>query len=86
MGIFDIPPASGPDAEDGARRVRQILSRLVDQTDAGLARIRGLAETHTIGAIQTELGADSAALTAVYNNMKAMLEDASVGRTVPPIT
>ena len=82
MSIFNVPSAPGPDVADGARQIRQILLRLVNQTDNGLSRIREIVNTHTRTALATELGADAPALLTVYNNLKDMLEDASVGRTI----
>ena len=82
MGIFDIPAATGPTAEDAARQTRQILLRLVNQSDQGLSRIRDLVNTHTRAAIATELGGDAAALATVYTALKDMLEDVAIGRTV----
>ena len=82
MAIFDIPAAAGPDVTDAARQVRQILLRIVNQSDQGLVRVRELVNTHTRAAIASELGGDAAALQSVYTAIKAMLEDAAVGRTV----
>ncbi len=82
MAIFDIPAADGPTPADAARQVRQILLRIVNQSDQGLSRIRNLVNIHTRAAIATELGGDATALQDVYTALKAMLEDAAVGRTI----
>ena len=82
MSIFDVPPVNAPTASDGARLIRVILLRLVDQCDNGLKEVREVVNRYTRTNIETELGVDAAALQAVYSNIKSMLEDASVGRVV----
>ena len=82
MSLFDIPAPAAPTVVDGARRVRQILSQVVNQTEHGLARIREIATKYGKANIGTELGADAADLQTLYDALKVVLESGPVGKSV----
>ena len=82
MSIFDVPAAAEPTAADGARQVRQVLNRAVNQIEQSLKRVREVVSQFGRSDLAAELGDDAPAMLAVYQALKTAVEDESVGKQV----
>ncbi len=83
MSILDIdntPPTRT--AAIGAKEVRRALLQAIRQVDRSLERVRSVVNEFGRSAVGTELAPDGADLLTIYNGLKDVLTDASVGRSV----
>ena len=85
MSILESPVRRQPNAEDGARRIKQVLYQTVHQMDQGLAQVRQIIERHGRNEITQALGDDAAELQQVYQKLKAALHELDSGRDVPDL-
>ncbi len=83
MSVIDIdttPPVRT--VAIGAKEVRRTLLQAIKQVDRSLEVVRRVANEFGRSAVAAELAPDGADLLTIYNGLKDVLTDASIGRTV----
>lgn len=85
MSLLETPTRSQPNAEDGARRIKQILFQTVRQTEHSLKQVHRIVEQHGRMDIATALGDDAADLHNVYQKLKVMVQNLDSSRDVPDL-
>ena len=83
MSVIDVnnTPAARTVAV-GAEEVRRSLAQAVRQMEQSMKRVRNVVNEFGRAAVAAELSPDGADLLTVYNGMKGVLEDASIGKTI----
>lgn len=81
MALTDTKPDERTDVAKAAERIREITSAVASHNEAAARQINAIVSKYGKAAIETELGADGAALTKTHAEMRAVVKE-STGKNV----